>query len=94
MIKDIPLLTQKIYSSLQKFTKVAIVGMSGGADSTLVATLCREALGKENVYSAHMPVSMIDNQHFNSLSTKTAEKLELNIIHIPIEASVSSSLLV
>ena len=33
----------------------AIVGISGGKDSTVVAALCVEALGKENVFGLMMP---------------------------------------
>ena len=34
---------------------VAVVGLSGGKDSTVVATLCREALGKNRVFGVLMP---------------------------------------
>ena len=33
----------------------AVVGISGGKDSSIVAALCKEALGKENVYGVLMP---------------------------------------
>ena len=33
----------------------AIVGISGGKDSSVVAALCAEALGKERVYGVLMP---------------------------------------
>ncbi len=33
----------------------AVVGISGGKDSTLVATLCAEALGKDRVFGVLMP---------------------------------------
>ncbi|MBQ9764588.1 MAG: NAD(+) synthase [Lachnospiraceae bacterium] len=33
----------------------AVVGISGGTDSSVVAALCAEALGKENVYGILMP---------------------------------------
>ena len=35
--------------------KKAIIGISGGKDSTVVAALCVEALGKENVFGLLMP---------------------------------------
>ena len=34
---------------------VAVVGLSGGKDSTVVATLCKEALGKDRVFGVLMP---------------------------------------
>ena len=33
----------------------AVVGLSGGKDSSVVAALCVEALGKENVFGVMMP---------------------------------------
>lgn len=40
----------------------AIIGMSGGKDSTVVATLCKEALGKEHVIGVMMPNDIrVDN---------------------------------
>jgi len=35
--------------------KTAIIGLSGGIDSSVVAYLCAEAIGKENVIGLHMP---------------------------------------
>ena len=35
----------------------AVVGISGGKDSTIVAALCKEALGAERVVGVLMPVS-------------------------------------
>lgn len=35
--------------------KKAIIGISGGKDSTICAALCAEAIGKENVYGILMP---------------------------------------
>ena len=33
----------------------AVIGISGGKDSSVVAALCAEALGKENVFGVMMP---------------------------------------
>ncbi len=41
------------------FQKV-VVGLSGGIDSALVATLCVQALGKENVFGVLMPYKTSD----------------------------------
>lgn len=35
--------------------KNAVIGMSGGKDSSIIATLCVKALGNENVYGVLMP---------------------------------------
>ena len=44
----------KDYAAKNRFTK-AVIGLSGGIDSALVATLACEALGAENVLSVMMP---------------------------------------
>jgi NAD+ synthase (glutamine-hydrolysing) len=44
----------KDYAAKNRFTK-AVLGLSGGIDSALVATLACEALGAENVLSVMMP---------------------------------------
>lgn len=36
-------------------TKKAVIGLSGGSDSTFTAYICRLALGKENVFGVVMP---------------------------------------
>ena len=65
-------------------TDIAVIGLSGGADSTLVACLCVKALGKENVYGIHMPYNMTDIDTFNSRSIKLATHLGINSIIVPI----------
>jgi NH3-dependent NAD+ synthetase len=39
----------------------AIIGISGGIDSAVVATLCSRALGKENVFGVMMPYDFSAN---------------------------------
>ena len=55
---------EKVHNELVKFLKEnfqksgfkkAVLGLSGGIDSALVAYLLRDALGKENVYAIMMP---------------------------------------
>ena len=65
-------------------TDIAVIGLSGGADSTLVACLCVKALGKENVYGIHMPYNETDIDTFNSRSIKLATHLGINSIIVPI----------
>jgi NAD+ synthase (glutamine-hydrolysing) len=61
------------YFQKQNFKK-AILGLSGGIDSSLAACIAVEALGKENVYGLGMP------SRFNSPeSLKDAEKLAKNL---------------
>jgi NAD+ synthase (glutamine-hydrolysing) len=60
----------KIVNSIKRYAfennfKTAIVGLSGGIDSALVATLAVDALGNRNIYGVSMPskVSSIHSQN-------------------------------
>lgn len=75
MITNIEALVKRITKGISKFCDVAVVGMSGGADSTLVTTLCVLALGKENVHGIHMPYNQLDVKTFNGRSISLANKL-------------------
>jgi NAD+ synthetase len=44
--------------------RVAIIGVSGGVDSAVVAYLCAEALGPENVYGVRMPYRTSSSESF------------------------------
>ncbi len=75
-------LSLKDYVHKNGFKKV-IVGISGGIDSALTATICTFALGKENVIGISMP------SHFTSSETKSdakilAENLGIEFYEIPI----------
>jgi NAD+ synthase len=84
MIRDIEGMSWVIQRYLQGFTDIAVVGLSGGADSTLVAILCKLALGKENVVGVHMPYDAHDSATFNALSHALALHLEIEEIDFPI----------
>ena len=62
MIKNIDKLITTITSEISHFTEIAIIGLSGGADSSLVATLCSKALGPKNVYGLHLPYNITDEK--------------------------------
>lgn len=53
--------------------KGAIVALSGGIDSSVVAALCARALGKERVFGLHMPEkeSSSDTLHFSRLMAES-----------------------
>jgi len=89
MIKNIPALVEKITQEISDFTDIAVIGMSGGADSTLVATLCAKALGRENVYGFGLPYSPTDESVFNNRSKKIANKLGMNYQEISILGPVN-----
>jgi NAD+ synthase len=84
MIKDIDGLINKVIEEIKNFTDIAVVGLSGGADSTLVAILCMKALGKENVHGLHMPYNSLDIISFNKRSKLFASKIGIENYEIPI----------
>ena len=65
------------------FTK-ALIGLSGGIDSALTATVAVDALGKDNVVGITMP-SRYSSKGSISDSKKLAENLGLDLWEVPIE---------
>ena len=65
------------------FTK-ALIGLSGGIDSALTATVAVDALGKDNVVGITMP-SRYSSEGSISDSQKLAENLGLDLWEVPIE---------
>lgn len=59
----------------------AIIGLSGGKDSTIVAKLCVEALGKERVIGVFMPQG---NQHDIDVAHEVGKYLGIQTIEINI----------
>jgi NAD+ synthase len=80
----------KIIDYIKKNVDVAIIGLSGGADSTLVATLCTQALGPDKVYGFSMPCSHTDIIMFNSRSRSLANHIKINHDTINIEPIVDA----
>lgn len=74
-VKDIRPAVDKAVEGLRETVDIAVIGLSGGADSTLCACLAVEALGAENVYGLHLPYNDQDEKTFNSRSQSLAEKL-------------------
>lgn len=91
---------EEIYSALVLGTrdymrktgfKQAIIGLSGGIDSSLVAVIAADALGPENVTGISMP-SGYSSEHSKSDAQKLAENLGIPYITIPIEDTFRTSL--
>lgn len=84
-----------ITEDIKKNMDIATIGLSGGADSTLVACLCEKALGKENVYGYGLPCGDNDVRTFNRRSAMLAKKLGINYdsinIHSPVETIISNT---
>lgn len=69
----------------------AVIGLSGGIDSALVAVLAVHALGKENVMGILMP-SEYSTSHSVTDAVASAERLGMKYHIIPIKESFSSVL--
>lgn len=77
-------LARRICEGIRDCADIAVLGISGGADSTLVATLSTMALGAHRVYGISMPYGSTDVATFNSRSRDLAVKLGLNHATLPI----------
>ena len=64
--------------------KQAVLGLSGGLDSTVCAVLLADALGKENVLGVSMP-SKLTSSESKSDAEILAKNLGINFLEIPIK---------
>jgi len=69
--------------------KKAVVGMSGGIDSSLTTCLAVEALGKENVVGVSMP-SKFSSEHSKTDAQKLAENLGTCFVQFSIQDIVEA----
>ena len=71
------------YARKNGFAKV-VIGLSGGIDSSLVATIAADALGPENVVGVSMP-SRYSSQASRDDAAALARNLGITLLTIPIE---------
>ncbi len=64
--------------------KKAVLGLSGGLDSSICAVLLTDALGKENVWGISMPSRITSDESKND-AKMLAENLGINFLEIPLE---------
>jgi NAD+ synthase (glutamine-hydrolysing) len=83
-------LALKDYLAKNGFGTVAL-GLSGGVDSTLVATICADAIGPENVLAVAMP-SEFSTSHSVDDARELAENLGIRMLTIPIKNTYHSFL--
>ena len=69
--------------------KEAVVGLSGGIDSSLTACIAVDALGAENVHGVSMP-SKYSSDHSKDDAKTLAEHLGIDYRVIPIESPVQA----
>ena len=65
----------------------AVVGMSGGKDSTIVAALCCEALGKDRVFGVIMPNTAMKD---SDIAVEICEYLDIDYMDINIGEAYDS----
>jgi NAD+ synthase (glutamine-hydrolysing) len=71
--------------------KSAVIGLSGGVDSSLVAAVAVEAIGKENVFGVYMPSQYSSNDSRED-AYDLARNLGIRILEIPIKQTFESYL--
>jgi len=81
----------KDYLSKNGFRK-AVLGLSGGIDSALVAVIAKDALGKENVISVFMPSEFTSKRSFED-AKKLARNLGTKLISLPIQKILETYIL-
>jgi len=78
-------LTQGIQNFFEKSGfKKALIGLSGGIDSALVAVLATQALGKENIHGVSMP-SCYSSEHSKDDARNLANNLGIRYDTVPIQ---------
>ena len=97
-VEQVPELLDEIYQALvvgvrdyigkNNFGKV-VIGLSGGIDSSIVAAIAVDALGRENVVGVTMP-SKFNSSETISDAAKLAENLGIEFETIPIEPMLKS----
>lgn len=92
MLIDIPveIVYEKITGTLRRFFKETgrvkgVLGISGGIDSAVVASVAVEALGADNVHGLIMP-SAFSTMHSVTDAIELAENLGIKFNIVPIEA--------
>ena len=70
--------------------KRAVLGLSGGLDSTVCAVLLADSIGKENVYGISMPSEITSNES-KSDAEKLANNLGIHFAEAPIKPIVKTT---
>lgn len=88
-IHDALVLGLRDYAHKSGFKK-ALIGLSGGIDSAVVAALAAKSLGSENVIGVALP-SLISSQHSRDDAATLAHNLKIEYHELPIANVVSAA---
>ncbi len=77
----------KEYFKKNGFSK-AVLGLSGGLDSSVCAVLLTDALGESNVWGISMPSKITSNESKNDAKI-LAENLGINFFEVPLSQSIN-----
>jgi NAD+ synthase len=86
--EKLPLFIQETVEDTLKKDGI-VIGVSGGVDSALIATLAVEALGPENVYGLLLPEKE-SNPSSRELAVKLCKKLKIPFGEVPITPMLES----
>lgn len=84
MITRLGALAHHLEQAVRDFTDIAVVGISGGVDSAVVASISSAALGPDNIYLVSMPYGEFDKITFNKRSAELADTLGAQHLVVPI----------
>ena len=68
--------------------KHVVIGLSGGIDSSLVAAIAVDALGRENVIGVTMPSPLLVGRHARATPRRLAKNLGIDFLTLPIDAGL------
>lgn len=92
MLSNIEAAAALLEREVKAFADIAVVGISGGVDSAVVASICSEALGPKNVYCLSMPYDDLDTSTFNMRSAELAAKLGVHHLVLPVGPATDAAI--
>ncbi|MBL7663232.1 NAD(+) synthase [bacterium] len=86
MLTKVEATAHKIEEAIKEFCEIAVIAVSGGVDSAVVASAACAALGPEHVILVSLPISETDRGVFNRRSAELAAKLASRHLKVDLTA--------